>query len=63
MDLISNITIECEKNNIFLTSNVTLTLNDEIVVAGIQNITMEGQKVKILSAEEYAKRQGKEVLL
>lgn len=36
-----------------------LTLNDEIVVAGIQNITMEGQKVKILSAEEYAKRESK----
>ena len=36
-----------------------LTLNDEIVVAGIQNVTMEGQKVKILSAEEYAKRESK----
>lgn len=33
MDLISNITIECEKNNIFLTSNVALTLNDEICLS------------------------------
>lgn len=39
--------------------NSGLNLNDEIIVAGIQNVTMEGQKVKILSAEEYAKRENK----
>lgn len=34
-----------------------LSKNDQIVVAGIQNITMEGQKVKIMDAETYNKKQ------
>lgn len=34
-----------------------LSKNDQVVVAGIQNITMEGQKVKIMDAETYNKKQ------
>lgn len=34
-----------------------LTLDDQIIVAGIQKIISEGQKVKILSNEEYMKKQ------
>ncbi len=34
-----------------------LTLDDKIIVAGIQKIFSEGQKVKILSNEEYMKKQ------
>ena len=30
---------------------------DKVVVAGVQNISTEGQKVKILTAEEYEKKQ------
>ena len=33
-----------------------LNKDDKVVVAGVQNITAEGQKVKILTAEEYAKK-------
>ena len=39
-----------------------LSSKDNIVVAGIQNITTEGQSLKILSAAEYAeieKKKGK----
>ena len=33
-----------------------LDLKDTIVVAGIQNITSDGQKLKVISNEEYAKK-------
>ena len=36
-----------------------LNPDDKIVVAGVQNINQEGQKVKILSKEEYEKKQKK----
>ncbi len=36
-----------------------LTMKDDVVVAGIQNITTEGQSLKILSAAEYAKLEKK----
>lgn len=36
-----------------------LSPNDTIVVAGIQNITADGQKLKIISNEEYTKKQQK----
>ena len=36
-----------------------LNPDDKIVVAGVQNITQEGQKVKILTKEEYEKKQKK----
>jgi len=32
--------------------------SEKIVVAGVQNITAEGQKVKIIDAQTYAKKQG-----
>ena len=35
-----------------------LDKKDRVVVAGVQNINAEGQKVKIITAEEYAKKQG-----
>ena len=34
-----------------------LNKNDKVVVAGVQNINVEGQKVKILTKEEYEKKQ------
>lgn len=34
-----------------------LDKNDRVVVAGVQNIMTEGQKVKIISQKEYAKKQ------
>ena len=34
-----------------------LNNDDKVVVAGVQNITAEGQKVKILTKDEYAKKQ------
>ncbi len=34
-----------------------LDKNDKVVVAGVQNINVEGQKVKILTKEEYEKKQ------
>lgn len=34
-----------------------LDKNDKVVVAGVQNINAEGQKVKILTKEEYEKKQ------
>ena len=34
-----------------------LDKNDRVVVAGVQNINAEGQKVKIMTADEYAKKQ------
>ena len=39
-----------------------LNKNDSVVVSGIQNIAAEGQKVKIIDAETYAKKEaaGKE---
>lgn len=37
-----------------------LSKDDKVVVAGIQNITSEGQKVKILTPEQYAKKQKSE---
>ncbi len=36
-----------------------LTMQDDVVVAGIQNITTEGQNLKILSAAEYEKLENK----
>ena len=36
-----------------------LNPDDKVVVAGLQNINQEGQKVKILSKEEYEKKQKK----
>ncbi len=36
-----------------------LDVNDDIVVAGVQSITTEDQKVSIISAEKYAKKQQK----
>ncbi len=36
-----------------------LNPDDKIVVAGVQNITQDGQKVKVLSKEEYEKKQKK----
>ena len=37
-----------------------LDKNDKIVVAGVQNISVEGQKVKILTKKEYEKKQKSE---
>ena len=37
-----------------------LDKNDKIVVAGVQNISVEGQKVKILTKQEYEKKQKSE---
>jgi len=37
-----------------------LNPDDRVVVAGVQNINQEGQKVKILSKEEYEKKQKKD---
>jgi len=37
-----------------------LNPDDKVVVAGVQNINQEGQKVKILSKEEYEKKQKKD---
>ncbi len=37
-----------------------LNPDDQIVVAGVQNISQEGQKVKIITKEEYDKKQKKE---
>ena len=37
-----------------------LDKNDKVVVAGVQNINVEGQKVKILLKEEYDKKQKEE---
>ena len=34
-----------------------LDKNDKVVIAGVQNINVEGQKVKILTKEEYDKKQ------
>lgn len=34
-----------------------LNKNDKVVIAGVQNINVEGQKVKILTKEEYEKKQ------
>jgi len=34
-----------------------LDKNDKVVIAGVQNINVEGQKVKILTKEEYEKKQ------
>ena len=34
-----------------------LTKDETIVVAGIQNVTTEGQSLKILTKEEYTKKQ------
>ncbi len=36
-----------------------LTPDDTIVLSGVQSISQEGQKVKIITAEEYAKKQEK----
>lgn len=36
-----------------------LDLDDSIIVAGIQSVNVEGQKLKLLSNEEYMKRQQK----
>ena len=33
-----------------------LTYSDDVVVAGVQSIVLEGQQVKILDAETYAKK-------
>ena len=37
-----------------------LDKNDKIVIAGVQNISVEGQKVKILTKKEYEKKQKSE---
>lgn len=37
-----------------------LNKDDRVVVAGVQNINTEGEKVKILTADEYAKKQKEE---
>lgn len=37
-----------------------LNKDDRVVVAGVQNINIEGQKVKILTKEEYEKKQKEE---
>ena len=36
-----------------------LNMKDNVVVAGIQNITADGQKLKVISKEEYAKKGNK----
>lgn len=36
-----------------------LTANDKIIVAGVQQVALEGQSVSVISAEEYAKKQQK----
>lgn len=43
------------ENNWIVTDG--LDINDTIVVAGIQNITQDGQALKILTNEEYVKKQ------
>ena len=34
-----------------------LDMNDTIIVAGIQNVTQDGQALKIITNEEYMKKQ------
>lgn len=34
-----------------------LDMNDTIIVAGIQNVTQDGQALKIITNEEYTKKQ------
>ncbi len=36
-----------------------LNASDDIVVAGVQKVNVEGQTVSVISAEEYAKKQQK----
>ena len=33
-----------------------LTYSDDVVVAGVQSITLEGQQVKVIDAETYSKK-------
>jgi hypothetical protein len=33
-----------------------LSFSDDVVVAGVQSVTIEGQQVKVIDAETYAKK-------
>jgi hypothetical protein len=33
-----------------------LTYSDDVVVAGVQSVTLEGQQVKVIDAETYSKK-------
>lgn len=36
-----------------------LDKSDQVIVSGIQNIAMQGQKVKVIDAETYAKKKSR----